>query len=182
MLALLPDASVVQARVLEIGGGVGALQAELLKRGAANGEVVELVNAYRPFALELARAAGVADRTAFRVADVLGDPASVDPADIVMLNRVVCCSAEGPALVAVAAGLTRDMLLLSYPRASVVARWLSRAQHAIFRLLRRKYRFYIRSERVILGAAEGAGLTVVARERGAIWEYTLLKRESGPTT
>lgn len=182
VLSLLPPASVTQARVLEIGGGVGALQAELLKRGAASGEVVELVNAYRPFALELARHAGVADRSSFRIADVLGDPDAVDPADIVMLNRVVCCSAEGPALVAAAAGLTKDTLWLSYPRASLAARWLARVQHAVFRLLGRRFRFYVRSERTILAAAESAGLTVTVRERGAVWEYALLRRTSTPTT
>lgn len=54
-------------RVLEIGGGVGAMQAELLRRGAATGEVIELVGAYAPFALRLAHQVGVADKTSFRM-------------------------------------------------------------------------------------------------------------------
>ena len=59
------------ARVLEIGGGIGAMQAELLEAGAERGEIVELVAACEPYALELARERGLAERTTFRVVDIL---------------------------------------------------------------------------------------------------------------
>jgi len=41
------------ARILEIGGGFGTIQAELVDAGARSGEVIELVAAYEPFAREL---------------------------------------------------------------------------------------------------------------------------------
>src|SRR5690554_3883850 len=106
-LAAMPASAADGARVLDVGGGVGAFAAELMKRGAASGEVVELVGAYAPYAARLAERLGLAGRTSFRVHDLLADPEGVDPADVVVLNRVVCCSAEGPALTAVAARLAR---------------------------------------------------------------------------
>jgi len=90
------------ARILEIGGGIGTIQAELVASGASNGEIVELVSAYEPYARELARDKGIEGRSTFRVADVLEQPGSVAPADIVILNRVVCCSPDGIRLTAVA--------------------------------------------------------------------------------
>src|SRR5687768_16223859 len=70
MLATL-GGSLRDARILEIGGGIGTIQAELLTAGAAHGEIVELVSAYEPYARELARDRGIADRSTFRVADLL---------------------------------------------------------------------------------------------------------------
>src|SRR5215470_15965382 len=50
------------ATVLEIGGGVGEIQLELLKRGAERAINLELSPAYDGEALQLAREAGVVDR------------------------------------------------------------------------------------------------------------------------
>lgn len=177
MLAAVPASALPGARVLEIGGGIGALQAELLLAGAGHGEVIELVGGYEPYANELADLLGLGDRTSFRVADVLDDPGAVDPADIVLLNRVICCSADGLELTATAARLSRGMLLLSFPRDTLLVRWLSRVQDALFRLLRRQFRFYVRPESRIIAAAEEQGLTLVRRERDLVWEYLAFRRE-----
>ena len=44
---------------MDIGGGIGAIQAELLTAGASQGEIFELVGAYERYATELASAASV---------------------------------------------------------------------------------------------------------------------------
>lgn len=48
--------------VLEVGGGVGSIQLELLQAGAARAENVELSPAYEPYANELLEAAGLEGR------------------------------------------------------------------------------------------------------------------------
>src|SRR5262245_10473126 len=73
MVADIPARAVDGARVLEIGGGIGAIQAELLAKGARTAEIVELVPAYEPYARELADEKGFGNRSAFRVADLLED-------------------------------------------------------------------------------------------------------------
>src|SRR5690625_835538 len=101
-------------RVLEVGGGIGVLQAQLLQYGSSRGEVIELLGTYAPYAAELARKLGLEGRTVFRVHDLLDRPDEVDPAEITILNRVVCCSADGPALAAAAARLTRRAVLVRF--------------------------------------------------------------------
>jgi hypothetical protein len=71
-------------RVLEIGGGIRRIQAELLATGADQGEIVELVPAYGPYAREL----GLESRTSFRIVDILEEPDAVEPADIVPRGSV----------------------------------------------------------------------------------------------
>ena len=178
MLAGVPPKLVAGGRVLEIGGGIGTLQAELLKRGAAQGEVIELVGAYEPYAAELAEALGVADRTSFRVLDLLDDASSAQPADVVLMNKVICCSGEGLELTRVAAHLTRGVLVLSYPRYTWLSRWAQRVQHAFFRLLGRSYRLYVRSPVEIEAAAASAGLNKVASGRSSVWEHSTFVRPS----
>lgn len=176
MLASVPSGQVQGGRVLEIGGGIGVLQAELLRRGAASGEVIELVGAYAPYATELASELGVADRSSFRVADVLADPTSAAPADAVLLDKVICCSPEGLELVHVAAGLTRGTLVLSYPRPTPLVRFAAWAQHLWFRLVRRSYRFYVRPAGAIAAAAAAEGLEKVGSGRSGIWEHATFSR------
>ena len=110
---IAPDARTA-ARVLEIGAASGGSRPSSSKQVRSRGRVVELVAAYEPFASELAREKGLERRTAFRVVDILERPDDVEPADIVVLNRVVCCSPDGVALAAAAGRLTRRTLVLSF--------------------------------------------------------------------
>lgn len=177
MLAALPSsATSEQARVLEIGGGVGALQAELLRAGAGSGEVVELLGVYEPYARRLAERVGVADRTSFRVVDLLADPAAVEPADVVLLNRVVCCSSEGPALTAAAARLTRGSLALIFPRANLLSRALAAAERALARLFRRKFMIFVWPVERLKSAAASGGLVPVASGGSLVWRYLVFAK------
>ena len=108
IVASAQEAGIQGARVLEIGGGIGVIQAELLEVGAATGEIVELVRAYEPYARELASDKGLADRVTFRVVDLMENPDAVEPADVVVLNRVVCCSPDGIELSGIAGRLARS--------------------------------------------------------------------------
>lgn len=237
MLASVPaDALTSTSRVLEIGGGIGALQAEAIVAGAGRGEVVELVGAYRPYAQKLAAELGIERRSTFRVVDLLHpgngaghgrendegydggsgdgsdggsdggsgdgcgdgsgggsgdgnevgscDPngagwqpaADVQPADVVLMHRVVCCSPDGLELTEVASRLARRVLVLSFPRYTLLARGVARAQDLVFRLLGRSYRIFVRPAEAIVERAEANGLRVVARGHDLVWTFVALER------
>jgi magnesium-protoporphyrin O-methyltransferase len=164
------------ARVLEIGGGIGALHSELLSAGAASGEVVELASAYEPYARELARERGLESRTTFRVADVLERPEDVQPAAIVLLNRVVCCSPEGVRLAGAAARLAQRTFVFSFPRDRMLVRAGIRLANAWLWLLGRSFRVFLHPPPALVGAVEAEGLRVVDRGRVALWEFAALER------
>jgi hypothetical protein len=176
MVAVASEGGLDGARVLEIGGGIGTIQAELLEAGAGRGEVVELVPAWEPYARELAREKGVEERTSFRVADVLEDPDSVEPADVVVLNRVVCCSPDGVRLAASAAGLARRTLVLSFPRDVFLVRAGVRVMNAGLRLVGRSFRIFAHPRTSLLAAAEAEGLVLAETGGGTIWEFVALRR------
>ena len=158
------------ATVAEIGGGIGQIQAELLRRGAARGTVVEVVAGYEAPAGELAAATGIADRTSFQLVDLLEEPDAVDASDVVVLRRVVCCSPDGPELLGVAAGKTRRVLLASYPRWHMANRTFARLQNVVFRLIRKRFRVFIHPPAELESAAVRHGLRRSRVSRGIVWE------------
>ena len=176
MLQAALDTGIDGARVLEIGGGLGTIGSELLAAGAAESEVVELVAAWEPYALELARERGLAGRTAFSVVDILERPEAVAPADVVVLNRVVCCSPDGVELTGEAARHTRRALVLSFPRDVFWVRPFIRGLNAWMWLLRRSYRAFVHPPSALIAAAESEGLRRAAEGRGRLWEYAALVR------
>jgi hypothetical protein len=94
MVALLERHGIAGATVLEVGGGVGELQIELLKRGAARTVNLELSLAYDEEAARLLRENGVEERAGRHLHDLAADPNGVEPADVVVLHRVVFCYPE----------------------------------------------------------------------------------------
>jgi magnesium-protoporphyrin O-methyltransferase len=176
LVALASGPGLEGARVLEIGGGIGALQAELLGAGADRGEVVELVGSYEPYARELARERGLVERSSFRVADVLEEPEAVEPADVVLMNRVVCCTPDGVALAGRAAALARRTLVVSFPRDVVWARIAVRLLNAGLALFGRSFRVFVHPRSALVAAAEAEGMRVSGGGRGGPWEYAAFTR------
>jgi hypothetical protein len=170
------ERGVVGVSVLEVGGGVGAIQADLVRAGAATGRVVDVVPAYEPFARELADRVGIGDRSSFLVADITADRAAVEAAEVVVLRRVVCCSPYGPALLESAARLARSVLVLSYPRPTTLIRATAWLQNTIFRLLRRDFRVYIHPPATLSAAAVAGGLQRTDAHTGLIWESAMFER------
>ncbi|MBA3375546.1 MAG: SAM-dependent methyltransferase [Actinobacteria bacterium] len=178
MIAAASGGGLESARVLEIGGGIGTLQSELLAAGAAQAEILELVAAWEPYARELARERGLEERTSFRVADILESNEAVEDADVVLLNRVVCCSPDGVALAGRAARLTRRVLVLSFPRDVLWVRAGLRLVNIGMRLMGRSFRVFLHPPSELVSSAEDGGLTLAETGHGRLWAFAALRRES----
>src|SRR4249919_2069321 len=89
MVSFLTDRGIKDASVLEIGGGVGEFQIELLSRGAREATNLEISRGYESQAAALLDRAGMTDRVTRRLVDIATSPEDVEPADVVVLHRVV---------------------------------------------------------------------------------------------
>jgi magnesium-protoporphyrin O-methyltransferase len=164
------------ADVLEVGGGVGGVEIELLRRGADRATNIELSPAYEQFAEQLLRELGLAERVERRLGDIAQDPEAVEPADVVVMHRVVCCYPDMPALVGAAAGKARRALALSYPRDTWWTRFAARVENQWWRLVGRAFRNYVHRPTEIAAVARGRGLRPLHRHRGAFWELVVFER------
>jgi predicted TPR repeat methyltransferase len=176
VVRFLESAGVAGARVLDIGGGVGALALEALARGAAHAENVEISPHYEAAARELAVEKGVADRVTRHVADFVVTESRIAPADFVIVHKVVCCYGDMPALVGAAARHARRALLLTFP----AERWWIRVGMRLFggvpALFRSRFRLYFHEPAAIKREAERAGLRVAADARGLFWQFLAMER------
>jgi magnesium-protoporphyrin O-methyltransferase len=172
----LEDRGVSGATVLEIGGGVGAIQLDLLRAGAAAARNLEISPHYERSAHELAAESGVADRIDRTVADFAAVAATVLPADAVILHKVVCCYPDMPGLVGPAAERARRWLVLTFP----ADRWWIRAGvrmvNAAQTLFGARFRIFFHEPREIRAIAERGGLRLVLAERSLFWQYFAMER------
>jgi magnesium-protoporphyrin O-methyltransferase len=164
------------ATVLEIGGGVGEIQLELLRRGAARTINLELSPAYDTQAFELAREAGVEDRVDRRLHDIAVDPAGVEAVDVVVLNRVVCCYPDYERLLGAAADHAGRLLVYSHPSGGLLWRTIAGAQNLWFRLLRKEFRTFAHPPEAMLAVLEGRGLRPAYAQRGVPFSVDGLER------
>lgn len=167
----------VQGRtVLEVGGGIGAVQIELLKAGAARAVSIELTPTYEEVATGLLRDAGVEDRVERRVMDFAQTGDEVDSADIVIMNRVICCYPDMPRLAGAAADHAREMLVLSFPRET----WWTRSGLTLgnfgLRLARREFQMFLHPPASILAVLEQRGFETVLNKVELFWTVAAFRR------
>ena len=176
MLAFLEERGIEGTTVLEIGGGVGELQIELLKRGAARTVNLELSPGYDAEAERLLREAGVAGRAERLLHDIAADPSGVEPADVVVLHRVVCCYPDYERLLGTAADHAQGSLVFSYPPRNVLSRLLLGAQNLLFRLQRKEFRVYAHPPAHMRALAEERGLRPAYAHRPLVWQIAGFER------
>ena len=177
MVAFLAEAGIENATVLEIGGGIGEIQLELLKRGAASAVNLELSPAYDAEARGLLREAGVAEeRVDRRLLDIAADPEGVDPADVVVLHRVVCCYPDYERLLGAAAAHARRLLVFSHPPRNPVSRAFVAIQNVFFRMTRKEFRTFAHPPGAMLAVCRAHGLSATFRHPGRVWQVEGLSR------
>jgi 2-polyprenyl-3-methyl-5-hydroxy-6-metoxy-1,4-benzoquinol methylase len=178
MVTFLEERGIEGATVLEIGGGVGEVQIELLKRGAARTTNLELSPGYDEEAVQLMREAGVGGRVERILHDIAVDPEGVEGADVVVLHRVVCCYPDHERLLSAAADHARRVLVFSYPPRNVLSRLLLGAQNLMFRLRRKEFRTFAHPPARMLGVVEERGLRLAYTHRPVIWQIAGFERRN----
>jgi protein-L-isoaspartate O-methyltransferase len=176
IVEFLEASGIAGATVLEIGGGVGEIQIELLKRGARRAVNLELSPAYEPEARTLLAESGLADRVERRLHDIAAAPDGVAPADAVVMHRVVCCYPDYERLLGAAADHAEHLLVFSYPRRNPASRAVVAAQNLAFRVMRREFRTFAHPPAAMLDVVRARGFETAYAQRQAVWEVTGLAR------
>jgi magnesium-protoporphyrin O-methyltransferase len=176
MVEWLAGAGTQHATVLEIGGGVGEISLELLRRGAASATALELSPAYDTEADRLLAEAGLTGRVQRRLVDIAEQPDTVEPADVVVLNRVVCCYPDYARLLGAAADRTRGRLVFSHPPRNLLARAIIGGENLVLRVSGRGLRVFAHPPAAMLAVLTEHGLRPVPVPGRGLWRVAAATR------
>jgi len=176
LLELLTPYRSSGSSVLDIGGGIGIVDLELLRAGAGHATLVDASTAYLAVARDEARRAGLLDRIDFVEGDFVRRAASIDRADVVTLDRVICCYPDMEALVAESAGRAKTAYGIVLPRDRRGARWAIALNNAWYRIRRKAYRGFIHPTARVDEIAAANGLRLRAERHTWIWRVAVYDR------
>jgi magnesium-protoporphyrin O-methyltransferase len=176
----LRKADVTDASLLDIGGGAGVVGFELLAAGAARLTHVDASRAYVAVARREAKRRGVDQRAQFVHGDFVGLAEAIEPADIVTLDRVVCCYGDWTALLDGSLARARRLYGLVYPNDRWWIRVGVRLGNLMLRLSRQSFRGFVHPERALDARIRAAGFEQSSHHRGWLWQTVVYARDQGP--
>ena len=162
--------------LLDIGGGVGVVQHELLKAGVGNCTSVDASMAYLQTARQEAERQGHTDRLLQRHGDFVDIAPEIGSADVVTLDRVICCYHDVERLVGLSSERAREVYGLVYPRDNRAVRFAFRAFNAYLWLRRSSFRVFVHPATLIDSIARRAGFDQSFHHRTLVWNVVVYTR------
>jgi len=172
----LTDASLLEGTLLDVGGGVGVLTFELLDRGVARAVVVDASAAYLAVASEEAARRGRSPITEFVHGDFINVSDHLPPADVVALDRVVCCYPLYEPLLEHALRHATRGFAVSYPRDLWYIRVGVWFENALRRWRANPFRMFVHPASRMEILVRGAGFELVSRRRTWMWSADVFRK------
>lgn len=177
LLELLEPFAATGGTLLDVGGGIGVIDNELLRSGLGHAVLVDASAPSLDVARAVARERGTLDRLEIMEGDFVRRADAVEAADIVTLDRVVCCYPHAEALVSLAASRTRRAMGLVLPRDGWLTRLAVRVVNLGFRIRRSAYRSYGHANADIDRFAARHGLRPRAERTTWMWRVVVFTPE-----
>jgi magnesium-protoporphyrin O-methyltransferase len=176
LVDMIRERGVSGSSLLDIGGGIGVIDHELLRAGAGHAVLVDASGPAVEMARREARRRGTLDRLEFVDGDFVSRASDVDVADIVTLDRVICCYPDVESLVRLSATRARSLYGLVLPRDRRLLRWALPLLNAWFRIRGFRYRTFLHANAKVDALVAAAGLRQVRESRTFMWRVVLYER------
>lgn len=177
LIGAIREQPITSATLLDIGSGIGVLTHELLNGPVASASLVDESSAYQAVARKLASEHGTTDRCTFVSGDFVQLQPTLPGADLVTLDRVVCCYPDVARLLGAVADTGASWCGLSYPR----DRWHIRVAVAVINsflwMRRSEFRVFVHPERWMLKLLGERGFKVRSESGTFVWKIVLLERD-----
>src|SRR5262249_11388777 len=166
---MLVDTGAGDGTLVDLGCGTGGLTFELLERGIERATAVDASSAYLAAAAQEATRRDRLQTVEFRQGDFLDVSSTIPPANVVTMDRVICCYPAFESLLNEALRHAEHHFAYSYPR----DRWYVRAaiagENAVRRFKRNPFRAFVHPVARMTLMIEGAGFRLAARRQSWQW-------------
>ncbi len=176
LIAALEAEGIEGMTLLDIGGGVGAVQQELLRAGVSSATNVEASTAYVEVSQEEAELRGYADRVSYQHGDFIDVAPTVADADIVTLDRVICCYPDAQALVGLSAARARQLYGVVYPQYGWFNKVFVASVNLVFRLRGCAMRSFVHRPDVVDAIVRSQGLQRCFCRKSFPWQIVVYRR------
>jgi 2-polyprenyl-3-methyl-5-hydroxy-6-metoxy-1,4-benzoquinol methylase len=169
---------VADATLLDIGGGIGVIQHELLDSGAARAANVEASSAYLSAARSESDRRGHVGRVTYHHGDFVDLAESILPADIVTLDRVLNVYPDWERLASLSAERAQRLYGVVIPRDTPFVRLVISAINLVLRMRRQRVRAAVVSIEGLERILRQGGLSrSFAATVGPAWQVVLYRRD-----
>ena len=155
--------------LLDVGAGIGALTFDLLERGAGRAVSVDASPASVAAGREEAARRDRAPRVEWVQGDYVALADGLPSADVVTLDRVVCCYPRYEPLLRPAARHALRCIALSYPRDAWFIRMALAGENALRKLRGRAFRTVVHPPREMEGLIRSEGFALSSRRTTRVW-------------
>lgn len=162
--------------LLDIGGGIGAIHHELLKDVAREATQVDASSAYLKEAKEETARRGNIERVRFIHADFTAVASDLPQADLVTLDRVVCCYPDFRSLLKAAADHSRKAIALTYPRETWYMRFGLWVANFFQKLRKDPFRVFLHPVSEMEALLRNEGFVRSSVQRLVVWEMALYQK------
>jgi magnesium-protoporphyrin O-methyltransferase len=175
----LDNADAKGATLIDVGAGVGAIHHELLDGRVVRAVHVDASSAHLAVAREETERRGHLGQVEFVSGNFVSVADSVAPADVVTLDRVICCFDDMPGLVSRSAEKATRFYGAVYPRELTWMRIGIAAINVVQRLKRSTFRVFLHRPSAIDAALRAAGLERLTLRKTFGWEVVVYERRRG---
>jgi hypothetical protein len=176
MLDPIREKSLDNLVLLDIGGGIGAISFELFKSGIKKSIHVDASDGYLQIAEKEADNRELKQMMEFYYGDFTDLVPEIEPADIVTLDRVICCYPDREKLIEKAAEKSLKYLGLVYPRDRVGSQLVIAIGNGWFKFRGSDFRTYIHEPELVDQQIRGYGFTLIKKSQMFLWESAVYER------
>ena len=162
--------------LLDIGGGVGVIQHELLKKGITQSTDVDASPAYIKSAKEIMAKNEMEDKMEFIHGDFNDVYTSLENKGIVTLERVVCCYPNVVDLINNSTAKADNYYAFIYPMDNLLSRLVNRLGDFHFRLKKSPFRSFVHSEKMMHELVQSNGFERIYHASTFPWKVAVYKR------
>jgi magnesium-protoporphyrin O-methyltransferase len=177
ILQSISETGLTAETLLDIGAGVGVLHHELLDRGVRTAVHLEAASAYMQVAKEESSRRGHDGRVTFQHGDLVALDFAVPAADLVTLDRVVCCYPDLESLIRISAARARKHYVLSFPPERWYVKLDTWWQNEWRRRAGNPFRTFVHPVSRLRQLLVEAGLHIVRIRRSVTWIVFVCTRE-----
>ena len=169
LLAALRQKDLSTLTLLDVGGGIGAVSFEMLASGVRHATLVDASPAYVQKAEAESRRRGVQSRLKPVAGDFVRIADSLSDADIVVMDRVVCCYPDYRSLLEQALRRCRAVFAVSYPRDRWSVRAIMWIENKSRRIKKDDFRTFVHPPANLAQIIQRIGFQRTSRDRTWTW-------------